>query len=122
MLARITSGLPLLVILLISSIVPAWSDQHLNIDAEIKEAWASVFDGHVNDGTSRAGKLLAQSDPKKDAEAYWKASATLVEIFQELENDKLADQVLNLMVQNKIGETPPHRLLADRRTQRVRLA
>jgi CHAT domain-containing protein len=54
-------------------------------------------------------KLLSEIDPAQDGEAYWRASSTLVEIFQELENDNLADKTLGLMVQKKIAENQPSR-------------
>jgi hypothetical protein len=95
------------VIVLTQNIGPALGEEPPNADEEIKAAWASVFEGHINDGITRAAKLLSQIDPAQDEEAYWRASSTLVEIFQELENDKLADQILGVMVQKKITETQP---------------
>jgi hypothetical protein len=95
------------VIVLVQNIGPALGEEPPNADEEIKAAWASVFEGHINDGITRAAKLLSQIDPAQDEEAYWRASSTLVEIFQELENDKLADQILGVMVQKKITETQP---------------
>ncbi len=93
------------VVALIQGVGPALGEQLPKADEEIEAAWASVFDGHVNDGLSRAAKVLSQIDPAQDEEAYWRASSTLVEIFQELDNDKLADQILGLMVQKKIAQT-----------------
>jgi hypothetical protein len=95
------------VIVLAEGIGPALGQQLPNADEEIKAACASVFDGHINDGLTGAAKLLSQIDPAQDEEAYWRASSTLVEIFQELENDKLADQILGVMVQKKIAEAQP---------------
>jgi hypothetical protein len=95
------------VVALIQGVGPALAEQLPKADEEINAAWASVFDGHINDGLTRAAKLLSRIDPAQDEEAYWRASSTLVEIFQELENDKLADQVLGLMVQKKIAQTQP---------------
>src|SRR5690242_1585412 len=61
---RIAGGrVAVLAALLTSFITPAWSEQPLDVDTETKAAWASVFDGHVNDGISRVGKVLAQTDP-----------------------------------------------------------
>src|SRR6476659_9487294 len=95
------------VIVLMQNIGPALGEEPPNADEEIKAAWALVLEGHINDGITRAAKLLSQIDPAQDEEAYWRASSTLVEIFQELENDKLADQMLGVMVQKKIAETQP---------------
>ena len=97
----------LVAVAVIGFTAPALGDHPPNADEEIKAAWASVSGGHINDGLNRAAKLLSQIDPAKDEEAYWRASSTLVEIFQELENDKLADQILGLMVQKKIAQTQP---------------
>lgn len=97
------------VIVLTQNIGPALGEEPPKADEEIKAAWASVFDGHINDGLTRAAKLLSQIDPAQDEEAYWRASSTLVEIFQEVENDQLADQILGVMVQKKITETQPAR-------------
>jgi len=74
-----------------------------------KAVWASVFDGHLNDAITRAAKLLTETDPVQDEETYWQASSTLVEIFQELENDAYADKMLDVMIQKKIGENRPLR-------------
>jgi hypothetical protein len=82
----------------------ASGEQPRNVDEEIKATWTSVFDGHLNDAIARAAKLLSEIDPAQDDETYWRASSTLVEIFQELENDTLADKTLGLTVQKKIAE------------------
>src|SRR6516164_1957663 len=74
-----------------------------------KAVWTSVFDGHLNDAITRAAKLLTETDPVQDEETYWQASSTLVEIFQELENDTYADKMLSVMVQKKIAEGSPSR-------------
>ena len=95
------------VVALIQGVGPVLGEPPPNTDQEIKAAWASVFNGHINDGLTRAAKLLSRIDPAQDQESYWRASSTLVEIFQEIENDKLADQILGLMVQKKIAETQP---------------
>jgi hypothetical protein len=80
-----------------------------NLDEEIKAAWTSVFDGHVNDAIARVAKLLTEIDPAQDEEAYWRASSSLVKIFQELENDTYADKMLSVMIQKKIAESQPLR-------------
>jgi len=87
----------------------AVGEQHRNVDEEIKATWASVFDGHLNDAIARTAKLLSGIDPAQDEDAYWRGSSTLVEIFQELENDTLADKMLGVMVQKKIAESQPTR-------------
>jgi hypothetical protein len=80
--------------------------QSRNFEEETRATWTSVFDGHLNDAIARAAKLLSEIDPIQDGEAYWRASSTLVEIFQELENDALAEKILGVMVQKKIAENP----------------
>ena len=88
----------------------ASGEQPWGIDEEIKATWASVFDGHLQDAITRAEKLLTEIDPAQDGgEAYWRASSTLVEILQELENETLADKILGVMVQKKIAEGSPSR-------------
>jgi hypothetical protein len=97
------------VILIIQAGGLASAEQRRNADEEIKATWASVFDGHLNDAIARAAKLLRETDPDQDEEIYWRAGSTLVEIFQELENDTLADKMLGVMVQKKIAENQPSR-------------
>jgi CHAT domain-containing protein len=106
---RLTRCIALSVILIIEAIGAASGSQHPNVDEEIRATWASVFDGHLNDAISRATKLLSEIDPAQDEEAYWRASSTLVEIFQELEDDTHADKILDVMVQKKIAEGSPLR-------------
>jgi hypothetical protein len=106
---RLTRCIALSVILIIQAIGAASASQHPKVDEEIRATWASVFEGHLNDAVSRATKLLSEIDPAQDEEAYWRASSTLVEIFQELENDTLADRMLDVMVQKKISEGSPSR-------------
>ena len=80
---RLTRCIAISVILIIEAINAASGSQHPNVDEEIRATWASVFDGHLNDAISRAAKLLSEIDPAQDEEAYWRASSTLVEIFEE---------------------------------------
>jgi hypothetical protein len=108
---RLTRCIAISVILIIEAVNAASGSQHPNVDEKISATWASVFDGHLNDAISRAAKLLTEIDPAQDEEAYWRASSSLVEIFQELENDTYADKMLGVMIQKKIAENPPsHRM------------
>src|SRR6516162_11265632 len=100
-------GILVALILLLHAGRSASGEQPWNIDEEIKATWASVFDGHLNDAIERAAKLLNQIDPAQDGDAYWRASSTLVEIFEESENYDLEDKLLGLMVQEKIAQNQP---------------
>ena len=104
---RLIRCMAIAVIVLFQACDTASGAQPRNIDEQIKATWASVFDGHLNDAIARATKLLSEIDPAQDGDAYWRASSSLVEILQELENDTLADKMLGLMVQKKIAENLP---------------
>jgi CHAT domain-containing protein len=106
---RLMRCMAVAVIVLFQAWDTASGEQPRNIDEEIKATWTSVFNGHLNDAIARATKLLSEIDPAQDGDGYWRASSSLVEILQELENDTLADKMLGVMVQKKIAENPPAR-------------
>jgi hypothetical protein len=66
------------VLLLVGTTVGAFGARHRNVDNDIKATRASGIDRQINDAVARAAKLLSEIDPAEDAEAFWRASATLV--------------------------------------------
>lgn len=73
------------VVTLIQGVGPALGEQLPKADGEIKAAWASVFDGHINDRLTRAAKLLSQIDPVQAAHGLPGLRATRL---QHRRNDK----------------------------------
>jgi CHAT domain-containing protein len=76
-----------------------------HINQELASANKAVGEGHVKDGIEALTKLIRSIDPAEDKDAYWKTSATLIELLSLTENHSLAGQVLNELVATKVPQS-----------------
>src|SRR6476620_4581682 len=103
---KIRYALPLIVVLVFVLSTPTQAKldaEHFN--QELAAANRAVTEGQFKDGIEALTKLLRSIDPEEEKDAYWKTSATLIELLSQTENHSLAGQVLYELVATKIPQS-----------------
>jgi hypothetical protein len=74
-------------------------------DGQLAAANRSIQEGHVKDGVAILGNLLWDINPTKDRDAYWKASASLIEALNQLGDFTSSAQVINRLAATGVSES-----------------
>jgi CHAT domain-containing protein len=98
----------LAIIAVLTAVVPLAASAQLDsshVDRELASANHSLNEGHVKDAVEQIVKLLREIDPTTDKDAYWRTSASLIELLSQTENHSLASEVIHKVVATKIPES-----------------
>ena len=103
---KLRYALPLIVVLAFVFSAPTQAKLDAeHFDQPLAAANRAATEGHVKDGIEALTKLLRSIDPEEEKDAYWKTSATLIELLSQTENHSLANQVINALVATKLPQS-----------------